>query len=189
MAVTGLILAGGQGRRMGGVDKGWLELNHRPLVEIVIERLDAQVEDIIISANRNLERYRRLGRAVVEDEISGFQGPLAGMLSGLKHCQSEFMVAVPCDSPYFPQDLVARMLRTQQSTQADIVSVSDGERTHPVFALIRTALADDLESWLANGGRKIDRWYAAHRYQVLEYPDGKLYFENFNSPEQLQHAR
>ena len=185
MRVSGLILAGGMGRRMQGQDKGWIELNSKPLISVVVEKLQSQVDEVVINANRNISRYQTLNKIIIKDELGDFQGPLAGMLSGLKNCQSEFMAVVPCDCPFFPIDLVKRFLEKQKATHADIVSVNDGTRTHPVFALIKRDLLDSLNGYLCQGERKIDRWYELHNYQIIEYPDGEHYFENINTPEQL----
>ena len=116
---------------------------------------------------------------------SGYQGPLAGILSGLGHCKTELIVCVPCDTPFFPKTMVANMLKKQQMTNAEIVSVSGGRRIHPVFALIKTELASSLRNYLLSGERKIDRWYEQHHYEIIEYPDGEHYFENINTEEQL----
>ena len=186
MHSCGLILAGGMGRRMQGQDKGWLILNSKSMISLIIDRLTPQVDQIIINANRNIDKYKDFDLEVIEDVIEGYQGPLAGILSGLRHSQSEFMVVVPCDCPFFPHDMVARLFNKQANTDADIVSVNDGERTHPVFALIKTSLHNSLSDYLQSGERKIDKWYGQHNYQCVNYPHGKGYFENINTPEQLQ---
>ncbi len=188
MRVSGLILAGGQGRRMQNRDKGWIELAGKPMIERVIERLSPQVDEVIINANRNISSYTTLQHRVIEDEIQGFQGPLAGILSGLKQCKNKFMVCVPCDTPFFPCDLVSQMTAKQHTTSADVISVSDGNRIHPVFALIKSDLAGSLEDYLAKGERKIDRWYQQHNFYLIEYPGGEHFFENINTVEQLEMA-
>ena len=189
MRVSGLILCGGQGRRMQGQDKGWVEIADKPMVEHVIDRFEPQVDELLINANRNIERYQQLNYKMVEDVIDGYQGPLVGILSGMAICENEFLVCVPCDCPFFPTDLVARMVNLQQSSDADIVSVTDGERTHPVFALIRTSLQNSLKDYLQSDQRKIDRWYQQHNYQCVEYKHECNYFDNINTPEQLNESR
>ena len=159
------------------------------MVELVIDRFKPQVDELIINANRNIERYQRFNQTVVEDVIQGYQGPLVGILSGMSICKNDFLVCVPCDCPFFPLDLVARMFNVQQSFDADIVSVSDGIRTHPVFALIRTDLANSLRDYLQSDQRKIDRWYQQHNYQLVEYTNALQCFENINTPEQLEQSQ
>lgn len=188
MRVSGLILAGGMGRRMQGQDKGWVMLENQSMIEWVINRLEPQVDQLLINANRNVDRYKQFNYPVIEDEIEGFQGPLAGILSGLKRCEADFLICVPCDTPFFPEDLVSRMLEKQQATCAEVISVSDERRTHPVFALIKSNLKNSLEEYLLSGERKIDRWYQQHNYHLLEYQGGEHYFENINTKEQLQDA-
>lgn len=189
MRVSGLILCGGQGRRMLGKDKGWVEISGQPMIERVMERIKPQVDEILINANRNIKRYRQFNQAIVEDIMTGYQGPLAGILSAMSISGNSFLACVPCDCPFFPMDLVARMLAVQQSSAADIVSVSDGYRTHPVFALIKTDLQSSLEDYLQSGQRKIDRWYGQHNYQLVEYSNAPHFFENINTPEQLELAQ
>ncbi len=188
MRVSGLILAGGQGRRMQGKDKGWVQLGDKPLIEWVIDRLNPQVDNLIINANRSIESYQQLNYPIIQDELSGYQGPLAGILAGLEHCQTELMVCVPCDTPFFPENLVAKMLEKHIATHANIVSVSDGERSHPVFAMIKTELRSSLNQFLQAGQRKIDRWYQQHNYQFVDYLRGEHFFENINTVEQLKAA-
>ena len=176
------------GRRMQGQDKGWVMLDDKPMIEWVTDRLEPQVDQLMINANRNVDRYQQFNHQIIEDEIKGFQGPLAGILSGLKKSETEFLVCVPCDTPFFPEDLVLRMLEVEQATCADIISVNDGVRTHPVFALIKTDLKKSLEEYLHSGERKIDRWYQQHNYQLLGYQDGEHFFENINTVDQLRDA-
>ncbi len=185
MCVSGVILCGGQGRRMLGQDKGWIEIAGRPMIEWVLDRLEPQVDEILINANRNIGRYDKFNHRVVRDVIGGYQGPLAGILSAMRVCKNDLLVCVPCDCPFFPADLVARMLNVQQLSAADIVSVYDGERNHPVFALLRTDLGDSLEAYLSSDQRKIDTWYKQHNYQLVEYSDAAHCFENINTPNQL----
>src|SRR5690606_13102364 len=133
---TGLILAGGQGRRMGGVDKGLQPLRDRPMVEWVLERLQPQVADVIINANQNRDLYARYGHPVAGDEIGGFAGPLAGLHAGLKSTSRAFVLTVPCDSPFLPHDLHARLYAASQAADADLAVAKTGDQAHPVFALV-----------------------------------------------------
>jgi molybdopterin-guanine dinucleotide biosynthesis protein A len=188
--VTGLILAGGQGRRMGGVDKGLQPLRGRPLVAWVLERLQPQVTEVIVNANQNQAEYARLGCRVVGDEIGGFAGPLAGLQAGLKANVHPFLVTVPCDSPFLPLDLVARLHAALVANHADLAVAKTGDQPHPVFALVRESLAGHLERFLAGGGRKIDAWYASLKVVEVPFDDEADAFSNINTPGELaEHER
>lgn len=183
--VTGLILAGGAARRMGGGDKGLTMLAGKPLIEYALERLGPQVDALIINANRNLARYADYGHPVAADNQQGFQGPLAGMASGLRAATTEFMVCAPCDSPLLPEDLVSRLFRQLREQDAELSVAHNGERLQPVFTLMRTALAGSLLAFLEEGGRKIDRWFQGHTLAVADFSDQPEAFSNVNSPEEL----
>lgn len=183
--ITGLILAGGAARRMGGGDKGLTKLAGKPLIEYALTRLAPQVDALIINANRNAARYADYGHPVVADEREGFQGPLAGMARGLKAAETEFMVCAPCDSPLLPQDLVERLFRQLREQDAELSVAHNGERLQPVFTLMRAALADSLLAFLDGGGRKIDQWFQRHRLAVADFSDQPEAFSNVNSPEEL----
>ncbi len=187
--ITGLVLAGGQGRRMGGVDKGLQLLQGRPMVEHVIERLRPQVGTILINANQNAGRYAEFGCPVVADEIGGFAGPLAGLHAGLHAATTPLVVTVPCDSPFLPLDLVARLEAARATADADIAVAKTGAQPHPVFALVRTSVLPHLSQFLARGERKIDIWYAS--LNVVEVPfDDEQAFSNINTREELaQHEQ
>src|SRR5262245_25449925 len=136
--ITGIVLAGGQGRRMGGVDKGLQLLHGKPMVAHVLARLTGQVDEIVINANQNVERYRAFGHTVVSDDIPGFAGPLAGLHAGMKAAKNPLVVTVPCDSPFLPPDLVVRL---QSSLgQNDLAVAKTGDQPHPVFSLMKTDL-------------------------------------------------
>ena len=182
--LTGLILAGGQGRRMGGVDKGLVAFRGRPLVVHVRERLDGRVAEVLINANRSQARYAPLADRLIEDAEGGFQGPLMGIYSGLRAAATPWLVVVPCDTPALPEDLVARLVAGL--SDADIAVAWDGERLHPVIAVIRTALADDLAAALAGGERKIDRWYARHAWRRVDFSDCPSAFANLNTEDDRQ---
>ena len=183
--ITGLILAGGAARRMGGGDKGLTELAGKPLIEYALARLAPQVDALIINANRNVARYADYGHPVVTDQRQGFQGPLAGMASGLKAAETEFMVCAPCDSPLLPEDLVGRLFRQLREQDAELSVAHNGERLQPVFTLMRAALADSLLAFLDGGGRKIDQWFQRHQLAVADFSDQPAAFSNVNSPEEL----
>lgn len=182
--ITAVILAGGRAQRMGGIDKGLVILNGKPMVEHVINALRREVDNIFINANRNLDQYRAFGFRVIPDIMDGFQGPLAGMASGMQAARTKYIVTVPCDSPLISDGLVRRLHEAMERENADISSVHDGDRTHPVFALIRCDLLPDLLEFLNAGERKIDRWYARHRLAIAYFDDTPNSFLNVNSPEE-----
>lgn len=186
--VTGLILAGGQGRRMGGVDKGLQPLRGRPLAAWVLERLAPQVTEVIINANQHQAEYARLGCRVVGDEIGGFAGPLAGLHAGLKANVHPFLVTVPCDSPFLPRDLVARLHAALVAHHADLAVAKTGDQPHPVFALVRETLAGHLAQFLGGGGRKIDAWYGSLAVVEVPFDDEADAFRNINTRDELASA-
>ncbi|MFC1772697.1 molybdenum cofactor guanylyltransferase MobA [Pseudomonadota bacterium] len=180
---TAVILAGGMARRMGGQDKGLVEINGRPMIEYIIDALNPQVDHIMINANRNIEQYRRYGYPVVKDMMGDYFGPLVGMASGLQACDSDLILSVPCDSPFVPPVLAARLNTALIENQADISVANDSERMQPVFALIRKHLLDSLLAYLNDGGRKIDTWYAEHEMALADFSDWPDAFININTPE------
>lgn len=182
--ISGVILAGGESRRMGGRDKGLLPFAGEPLIQHVIRRIAPQVDELLISANRNLATYAAYGYPVIKDDGIGFLGPLAGMLAGLRAAQGEWVLTVPCDTPYLPTDLVKRL--QQASNGADIVVASAG-RIHATTMLCRRKLADDLANALAQGERKVQNWQARQRRAVVEFGD-EAAFANLNTPQQLTGA-
>ena len=182
--VTGVVLAGGQGRRMGGVDKGLQPLRGKPLAQWAIERFALQVDELIVNANQNPEAYARFGHRVVPDELAGFAGPLAGLHAGLKAAGGELVATIPCDSPFLPADLVARLRRALGDN--DIAVARTGTQPHPVFALVRRSVLPHLEAYLARGGRKIDDWYATLRVAEVAFDDQAEAFRNLNTREELE---
>jgi molybdopterin-guanine dinucleotide biosynthesis protein A len=183
--VTGLILAGGMSRRMGGVDKGLQSLRGKPMVAWVFERLKPQVTEVIVNANQNQSEYAKLGCRVVGDEIGGFAGPLAGLHAGLKANVHPFLVTVPCDSPFLPLDLVKRLHAALLANHADLAVAKTGDQPHPVFSLVRETLAGHLARFLEGGGRKIDAWYASLKVVEVPFDDQPDAFSNINTPEEL----
>jgi molybdopterin-guanine dinucleotide biosynthesis protein A len=185
-SITGLVLAGGLGRRMGGEDKGLVLLGGRPMVAHVIDALRPQVGSIVVNANRNRDRYAAFGHPVIADAIGGYQGPLAGVLTALQLCRTEFLVTAPCDAPLVASDLVARLHAACVSAAADLAVASDGERQQPVFLLLRASLAPSLEAYLARGGRKIDAWFGELRVAEADFGDVPDTFVNVNDPDERQ---
>jgi molybdopterin-guanine dinucleotide biosynthesis protein A len=184
--ITGLVLAGGQGRRMGGVDKGLQPLRGKPMVQWALERLAPQVDEILINCNQNLEAYGKFGRRLVPDEIGGFAGPLAGLHAGLKGATHALVVTVPCDSPFLPLDLVARLENALRDH--DLAVAKTGDQAHPVFALVRKSVAPNLEAFLRGGGRKIDAWYASLKVIEVGFDDEADAFRNINTRDELNKA-
>jgi len=184
-AVTGLVLAGGQGSRMGGVDKGLAPFRGRPMVAHVLERLAPQVDEVLVNANRNPEAYAAFGHRVIADEIPGFAGPLAGFERGLAHARGELVATVPCDSPFLPPDLVPRLRAALESAGADLAVAKTGAQAHPVFCLMRRAVHASLERFLASGQRKIDKWYAGLAVVEVAFDDEAEAFANINTRDEL----
>ena len=183
MTTTGIVLAGGRGSRMGGVDKGLQSLRGRPMIEWVLERLAPQVSEIIVNANQNIQSYESYGHRVVRDEIAGFAGPLAGLHAGLKAAAHPLVVTAPCDSPFLPSDLVSRL--KQFLGEKDLAVARTGDQPHPVFALMKRQVRESLEAFLAAGGRKIDAWYAALKVVEVSFDDEADAFRNINTLEEL----
>ncbi len=183
--ITGLVLAGGRGERMGGADKGLLDWHGEPLAQRALRRLAAQVGPMLISANRHSERYAALGVPVVADEGSGFAGPLAGFLAGLRASRTPLLMAVPCDAPDFPLDLVARLAAALAASDDDVavptVSGDTGPRLQPVFCLMRAAAAVSIEQALAAGRHKVAQWVQAQRTTSVVFDDAAA-FRNINTP-------
>ncbi|MEX2241425.1 MAG: molybdenum cofactor guanylyltransferase MobA [Burkholderiales bacterium] len=185
-AVSGIVLAGGQGRRMGGVDKGLVHLRGKPMVAWVLERLAPQVGEIVINANQNLEAYAAFGHRVVPDDVGGFAGPLAGLHAGLAAVAHELAVTVPCDSPFLPADLVARLRAALGANELAVAKT--GDQPHPVFSLVRRSVHAHLGAFLAGGGRKIDAWYASLKVVEVPFDDEADAFRNINTREELGQA-
>jgi molybdopterin-guanine dinucleotide biosynthesis protein A len=183
--ITGLVLAGGQGRRMGGRDKGLQPWQGEPLVQHALRRLQPQVARLAVSANRHLDDYRALGAPVWPDTLPGFAGPLAGWLSALQHCETPWLASVPCDTPGFPADLVARLSAALETEGAKIAVAATPARLHPVFCLLSRDLADDLRRYLQGGQRKVQGWTAQQRCAVARFDD-EAAFRNFNTLADLE---
>jgi len=184
--ITGLILAGGRGSRMDGVDKGLQPWRGLPLAQQVLKRLQPQVGPVLINANRNLDIYRRWELPVLTDaQAFDFAGPLAGFLAGLDVCTTPYLLTAPCDSPLLPSDLAERLGNGLLNAQARIALPKAGGRWQPVFCLMETDLRDDLRAFFHSGGSKIDLWTARHRMAIVEFDDAHA-FENINTKDDLQ---
>lgn len=187
--ITGLILCGGRGTRMGGVDKGLQAHEGRPLVEHALERLRPQVGPVLINANRNQETYKALGVPVWPDPVAGYPGPLAGWVAGLEHCDTPFLLTVPCDSPQFPHDLAARLALALQAEEADVAVAATREdgavQLQPVFCLLKTSLTGSLQAFLDSGRRKVDQWTGEQRCATVVFDDAAAFF-NANTLDDLR---
>jgi len=186
--ITGVILAGGQARRMDGQDKGLIMLNDKPMIEYIIDAFKPQASKLIINANRNHELYSKYGLDIVADELSGFCGPLAGMASALQTIEDNYMVTVPCDTPFIPIDLVQRLTNALKNESAEISVAHNGDRIQPVFCMINKSLQQSLNDYLASGERKIYRWFEQHNYAIADFSDVPETFDNINTPEDIQNA-
>lgn len=187
--ITGVILAGGQGRRMGGVDKGLQSLNGRPLVQLVLDRLAPQVDTVLINANQNLSRYGEFGCDVIPDRIPDFAGPLAGLQAALARATSPLLVTVPCDSPFLPADLVARLHTALEAGNAEIAVARTGDRMHHAFCLMRRDLLPRLDAFLAAGDRKVALWHASLRVADVVFDDEAEAFRNINTAADLDRCQ
>ena len=184
--ITAVILAGGQGSRLGGIDKGLIQLRKISLVQHVINRIEPQVAEIIISANRNLDVYTDLGFSVYTDEISDSAGPLAGILKALQHCQSEWLLTVPADSPFIANDLAQRLIQSVQDNK--IAIAHDGERLQPTFSLIHKSLKNSLKDFLQKGERKTRVWMQQQPHTIVDFSDQADAFSNINTQDELNNA-
>lgn len=173
---------------MGGVDKGLVELDGRPMVAHVIARLSSQVGPMLVNANQNAERYAALGLPVVPDAVGGFAGPLAGLHAGLVQTRTTYAVTVPCDSPFLPEDLVARLSVGLEGNDAQLAVARTFDQPHPVFALVRADVLPHLAAFLSGGGRKIDAWYATLRVVEVPFDDCADAFRNINTRDELAAA-
>ena len=195
MKVVGLLLAGGQSRRMGGGDKALRPLGGIPLIDRVIERLRPQVNALVLNVNGDPARFARLGLPVAADSVPGFAGPLAGVLAGLDWAFSHrsdcpYVVSVATDAPFLPIDLVARLAQGLDEGSADLACAASGGRPHPVFGLWPVRLRDDLRRALVDQAiRKVDLWTVRHRLATVPFADHPVDpFFNANRPEDLETA-
>jgi molybdenum cofactor guanylyltransferase len=201
-SITGLVLAGGRGQRMGGADKGLQMLHGQPLAAHVLARLAPQVGTLMISANRNRDTYAELGAPwqarVIADTLADFPGPLAGLLAGLRavsqnavdtEATTEWLLSAPCDSPWLPADLAVRLADAARAQGVPIATATTTDAAgevslHPVFALVHVSLADDLAAFLDAGERKVRAWYARHRAAEVAFADERAFY-NINSFQEL----
>ncbi len=184
--VTGVILAGGRGSRMGSVDKGLKPLRGKPMVQWVAERFAPQVNEVLINANQNIDKYQILGYKVIPDAIGGFAGPLAGLHRGLSEASHDLIATAPCDSPFLPTDLIARLRAAMEKAGADLTVAKTGDQPHPVFCLCRKSVLPGLTEFLSGGGRKIDLWYSKLKIVEVLFDDQPDAFSNVNTLAELE---
>jgi molybdopterin-guanine dinucleotide biosynthesis protein A len=186
--ITGVVLAGGKGRRMSsdgaGVNKALTLFAGKPMVAHVIERLGPQVGELVLNINQDRPLFEQFELPLITDAVSGFAGPLAGLHAGLSHAKTDWVITAPCDSPFVPTDLVNRLAQAASDEQAELAVVSTEGRSQPVFTLVRRSLTENLAAFLADGGRKIDAWYAPLSVAIVPFENADA-FRNINTPEDL----
>ncbi len=184
--VTGVILAGGRARRMGGEDKGLVQINNQAMISYVIDALHPQVAAIVLNINRNESTYRKFGYPIVADDLAGFQGPLAGMAAAMARVSTEYIFTCPCDGPLLARDIVARLFAAMAAEGGDICVPHDGDRLQSVCALIDCRLRESLLEYLTGKDRKIEHWYRQHKLVLADFSDEQRCFLNANSPRDLE---
>jgi molybdenum cofactor guanylyltransferase/molybdopterin-guanine dinucleotide biosynthesis protein MobB len=184
-SITGVILAGGRARRMGGEDKGLILYQQQPLISYAIKALEPQVDHLIINANRNIDKYQTFNHPIIKDSLDGFCGPLAGMLSAMQTATTDYILTCPCDCPSISPQLRQRLMESLLLSSAEIAVAFDGNRLQPVFSLIPCHLQEDLQTYLLEGERKIDLWFQRHKLSVVDFSDQPDTFSNINHPEEL----
>ncbi len=182
--VTGVILAGGKARRMGGVDKGLININGKAMIQYVLDTMKPQVHEILINANRNVSEYEKFGYLVVSDQLKNFQGPLAGIAASMAMAKTKYICTCPCDGPLIAKNLVSQLFSTlSEDNDIKIAVAHDGKRMQPVYALIDCELYTSLLDYLMTGERKLDLWYAQHNFKTVDFSDKQDCFINVNTPE------
>ena len=182
--ISSVILAGGQGLRMDGVDKGLIEFRGLPLVAHVASVIESKVDKIYISANRSFDSYASYGE-VISDDLLGFQGPLAGISKALKVCSTKYLLVLPCDSPLVDSELIDDLISRMKQKDADICVAHDGSIMHATFALMKSNLGKSLEHFLNDGGRKMALWYRKQNLERVDVSDRLVILTNLNKPEDL----
>ena len=183
--ITAVILAGGRGERMGGMDKGMLILHEKPLVQHVIDAIEPHVHEILINANRHIDYYRGLGYPVVEDIFPGFAGPLAGIASSMRHVRTAWMLVAPCDVPGIPVDFVERLIEASGRSGSGIAVAHDGKYLQSAHLLLPVSYIAELDSCIVSGRRSIKEWLHAHEIGLADFSDHPAAFTNINTPDDL----
>ena len=183
--ISGMILAGGLARRMHQQDKGLVPFNNKAMITYAIQAMAPVVDELFINANRNISQYQQFEYPVISDATDDFAGPLAGVYAALKVCSNDILLVIPCDSPFITAKGLQSLIEERESTAADIAVAFDGERTHPVFMAIKSSLKQSLQNYLAQGERKIDRWFDQHNWVKVDFSANPEFFLNINTLEQL----
>lgn len=183
--ITGVILAGGMARRMGHQDKGLVLFKGQPLVSYAIAAMRPLVDGLLINANRNIARYQALGFPVVSDQTDTFDGPLAGLLAAMRHSPTEVLLVMPCDSPFMQTAQLQRLLDSRSESGSGVAVAMEAGRWHPVFLAVKTNLCEDLQTYLAEGGRKMETWLARHNPVLVEFGEQPELFLNINTLPEL----
>jgi molybdenum cofactor guanylyltransferase len=186
--ITAVILAGGRGERMGGMDKGMLILHEKPLVQHVIDAIEPHVQEILINANRHIDYYNGLGYPVVQDMFPGFAGPLAGILSSMHQVRTAWMLVAPCDVPGIPVDLVDRLVEASCRSRSGIGVAHDGRHLQSAHLLLPVSLMTELDCWIVSGRRSIREWLHMHEIGLADFSDTPDAFNNINTPDDLDDA-
>lgn len=186
--ITAVVLAGGRGERMGGMDKGMLILHDKPLVQHVIDAIEPHVQEVMINANRHMDYYRGLGYPVVEDMFPGFAGPLAGIASSMRHVRTPWMLVAPCDVPGIPADFVQRLVEASDRSGSGIAVAHDGKRLQSAHLLLPVCCMAEIDSWIVSGRRSIKEWLQAHEIGLADFSDNPAAFININTPDDLDDA-
>jgi len=186
MKITGIVLAGGQGRRMGSIDKGLALLHDKPMIEHVLQHFAPQVDEILVNANQNQQLYAAFGYQVIPDKLSGYAGPLAGLQAGLIAASFDLVATAPCDSPFLPTDLIVRLYKALTDHSAQLAVAVTLHQPHPVFCLCHRNLLPQLTSFLDNGGRKMDAWFATLNTVKVNFDDEAHAFMNINTQQELK---
>ncbi len=173
---------------MQGTDKGLVKLGGQPMIQHVINRIQPQVNHLLINANRSQRQYAEIGLNMIEDEIGHFDGPLAGFYTAMKYCNTSYLLMTPCDSPFIPNDMVKKLGNKLSEANADISVVEKNQRLQPVFCLLKSNLIDSLEEFLKIGERKIDKWFSKHNMVAVDFSNVSAAFNNINTPEDLMAA-
>ena len=186
--ITAVILAGGRGERMGGVDKGMLILQDKPLVQHVIDVIEPHVHEIVINANRHIDYYRGLGYRVVEDMFPGFAGPLAGIATSMHQVSTGWVLVAPCDVPGIPPDFTERLVEASARSNSGIAVAHDGKHLQSAHLLLPVSLVPELDSWIVSGRRSIKEWLGIHDIGLADFSGDPDAFTNINTPDDLEDA-
>jgi len=183
--ITGVILAGGRARRMGGVDKGLVLFKGKPLIEHVIKAFEPQVSNLLLNVNRNYEKYKNYGLEIVSDEMEDYCGPLAGMSSALNKIDTPYLATAPCDTPFISKNIVENLSLSMLNEKTEISVAHNGDRLQPVFCMMKKTMITSINNYLKKGGRKIDHWFNQHSVSVVDLSGNPECFKNFNSKDEI----